>query len=121
MPDLLDNLRHSYSNPNESTFYELFDSVRNCELLILDDFGAQQMTDWALEKLYQIITHRHDRLLRTVITSQYILWEGADNKNWDRVRGKHQWEAIRSRLNDSSVVTERLMAAPDYRNRGEGP
>ena len=119
--DLLDNLRHSYSNPNESTFYELFDSVRNCELLILDDFGVQQMTDWALEKLYQIITHRHDRLLPTVITSQYILWEGAENSNWDRVRGKHQWEAIRSRLNDSSVVTERLMAAPDYRNRGEGP
>ena len=118
VPDLLDNLRHSYSNPNESTFYELFDSVRNCELLILDDFGVQQMTDWALEKLYQIITHRHDRLLPTVITSQYILWEGAENSNWDRVRGKHQWEAIRSRLNDSSVVTERLMAAPDYRNRG---
>ena len=118
VPDLLDNLRHSYSNPNEATFYELFDSVRNCELLILDDFGAQQMTDWALEKLYQIITHRHDRLLPTVITSQYILWEGAENSNWDRVRGKHQWEAIRSRLNDSSVVTERLMAAPDYRNRG---
>ena len=118
VPDLLDNLRHSYSNPNESTFYELFDAVRNCELLILDDFGAQQMTDWALEKLYQIITHRHDRLLPTVITSQYILWEGAENSNWDRVRGKHQWEAIRSRLNDSSVVTERLMAAPDYRNRG---
>ena len=118
VPDLLDNLRHSYSNPNESTFYELFDAVRNCELLILDDFGAQQMTDWALEKLYQIIAHRHDRLLPTVITSQYILWEGAENSNWDRVRGKHQWEAIRSRLNDSSVVTERLMAAPDYRNRG---
>lgn len=118
VPDLLDKLRHSYSTPNESTFYELFDAVRNCELLILDDFGAQQMTDWALEKLYQIVSHRHDRLLPTVITSQYILWEGADNSNWERVRGKHQWEAIRSRLNDSSVVTERLMAAPDYRNRG---
>ena len=118
VPDLLDKLRHSYSNPNESTFYELFDAVRNCELLILDDFGAQQMTDWALEKLYQIIGHRHDRLLPTVITSQYILWDGADNSNWERVRGKHQWEAIRSRLNDASVVTERLMAAPDFRNRG---
>ena len=118
VPDLLDNLRHTYSNPNESTFYELFDAIRNCELLILDDFGAQQMTDWALEKLYQITSHRHDRLLPTVITSQYILWEGADNSNWSRVRGQHQWESIRSRLNDSSVVTERLMAAPDYRNRG---
>ncbi len=118
VPDLLDKLRHSYSTPNESTFYELFDAVRNCELLILDDFGAQQMTDWALERLYQIVSHRHDRLLPTVITSQYILWEGADNSNWERVRGKHQWEAIRSRLRDSRVVTERLMAAPDYRNRG---
>ena len=118
VPDLLDNLRHTYSNPNESTFYALFDTVRNSELLILDDFGTQQMTDWALEKLYQLISHRHDRLLPTVITSQYILWEGADNSNLRQVRGKFQWESIRSRLNDSSVVTERLMAAPDYRNRG---
>ncbi len=118
VPDLLDQLRHTYSNPNESTFYRLFDSVRNSELLILDDFGTQQMTDWALEKLYQLISHRHDRLLPTVITSQFILWEGADNRNWSAVRGKHQWESIRSRLSDSSVVTERLMAAPDYRNRG---
>ena len=118
VPDLLDSLRHTYANPDESSFYALFDSVRSCELLILDDFGAQQMTDWALEKLYQLISHRHDRLLPTVITSQFILWEGADNRDWSRVRGKHQWESIRSRLSDSSVVTERLMAAPDYRNRG---
>lgn len=120
VPDLLDNLRHSYANPNESTFYELFDSVRNCELLILDDFGAQQMTDWALEKLYQIISHRHDRRLPTVITSQYIIWEGAENRQWEHVKGKLQWESIYSRLRDSHMVTERLMAGPDYRNRGGG-
>ncbi len=118
VPDLLDNLRRTYGNSDEASFYSLFDSVRDCELLILDDFGAQQMTEWALEKLYQLITYRHDRLLPTVITSQFILWEGADNSQWHRVRGKHQWESIRSRLSDSSVVTERLMAAPDYRNRG---
>ncbi len=118
VPDLLDSLRQTYGHSDESSFYSLFDSVRNCEMLILDDFGAQQMTDWALEKLYQLITYRHDRLLPTVITSQFILWEGADNSQWNRVRGKHQWESIRSRLRDSSVVTERLMAAPDYRNRG---
>ena len=55
VPDLLDNMRHTYSNTDETSFYSLFDSVRNCELLILDDFGAQQMTDWALEKLYPVI------------------------------------------------------------------
>ena len=118
VPDLLDNLRNTFGNSNEKPFYSLFESVRNCELLILDDFGAQQMTDWALEKLYQIISYRHDRLLPTIITSQDIRWDGADNSNWARVRGKHQWDSIRSRLNDMSVVTDRMMEAPDYRDRG---
>ena len=120
VPDLLDNLRHAYSNSNESTFYTLLDSVRNCELLILDDFGTQHMTDWALEKLYQLISHRHDRLLSTVITSQLILWEGADSSDLRQVRGKHQWESIKSRLNDTDVVEAYVMAAPDYRHRGSG-
>ena len=118
MSDLLDKLRQAYSNPNESGFYALLESVRNSELLILDDFSPEQMTDWALEKLYQIISHRHDRLMPTVIISQDNFWGRVDNRNWDRVRGKHQWESIRSRINDTSVVTARAMAAPDYRNRG---
>ncbi len=116
--DLLDTLRRAYSTSNEADFFALFDSVRNAGILILDEFGQQNLTDWTLEKLHQLIGHRHDRLLPTVITSQYMLWGGADNSDWDQVRGKHQWESIRSRLSDSSVVTERLMAAPDYRNRG---
>ena len=118
VPDLLDRLRHAYSSDNEASFYRIFDEVRNADLLILDDFGAQNMTDWALEKIYQLIAHRHDRVMPTVITSQYIIWDGADTSYWQRLHGKQQWESIRSRLNDSSVVTERLMAAPDYRNRG---
>ena len=82
------------------------------------NFGQQNATDWALEKLYQLISHRHDRLLATVITSQYILWPSADNSAWRNVVDKIHWESIHSRLYDSSVVTESLMAAPDYRNRG---
>lgn len=117
VPDLLDRLRHTYSSDNEASFYQMFDNIRNTELLILDDFGSQNMTDWALEKIYQLITHRHDRVMPTVITSPYILWENANNRHLDRMIDKQQWEAICSRLNDSSIVTERLMMAPDYRNR----
>ncbi len=117
-PDLLDNLRNTYANPDETAFFSMFEAIRNSPLLILDDFGAQHMTDWSLEKIYQLVTYRHDRLLPTVITSQYILWDRADNSQFGRIHGKQQWEAIRSRLKDSSVVSERLMAAPDFRNRG---
>ena len=116
--DLLDSLRRTYSTSNEVDFFTLFDSVRNAEILILDEFAQQNLSDWTLEKLHQLVSHRHDRLLPTVITSQYMLWERADNSDWSGVRGKHQWESIRSRLNDSSVVTNQIMAAPDYRNRG---
>ena len=117
---LLDGLRRTYSNRSDTDFFTLFESVLNAETLILDEFGQQNVTDWVLEKLYQLISHRYDRLLPTVITSQYILWEGADNSDWSRVRDRLQWESIRSRLNDSNVVTEKLMAALDYRDRGGG-
>ncbi len=116
--DLLDRLRQTFAKNNDSDFFALFEAVCNAETLILDEFGQQNATDWVLEKLYQLISHRYDRLLTTVITSQYILWEGADNSAWRPVSDKLLWESIHSRLNDSSVVTERLMAAPDYRNRG---
>ncbi len=116
--DLFDRLRRTYSDPDESAFFNMFDAVRDCEFLILDDFGQQNMTDWTLEKLYQLIAYRHDRVLPTVITSQHIIWDGADNEGLGRVRGRLQWESIRSRLKDQSVVTERLMSGSDYRNRG---
>ena len=118
VPELLHRMRYTLSRPRGSTFFARFENLRNSKLLILDDLVQSSMSDWALDTLHKIIAHRHDHRLPTVITSQYVLWEGADNPQWSRVRGKHQWESIRSRLNDSSVVTERLMAAPDYRNRG---
>ena len=116
--DLLDRFRQSFSSHDGTAFYQIFDTVRNAGLLILDDFGSQNLTDWALEKLYQLLCYRHDRHLPTVVTSQFVLWDGVDNSNWNRVQGKQQWESIKSRLNDSNVVTERFMTAPDYRDRG---
>ena len=118
VPDLLDELRQAFSSSNPSAFVNAFEAARNTELLILDDFGAPNTTDWALEKLFQIITFRYDRRMPTVIASQYIIWEGTDNRNWGRLEDKHYWESIRSRLGDTGVVTERRIQAPDFRNRG---
>ncbi|MCY4475561.1 MAG: ATP-binding protein [Chloroflexi bacterium] len=117
VPDLLDNLRRAYSSPDPLAFANTFDTTRNSELLILDDFGAPNTTDWALEKLFQIVTFRYDRRMPTVIASQYIIWEGEDNRNWGRLEDKHYWDSIRSRLGDTTVVTERRINAPDFRNR----
>lgn len=117
-PDLLDSLRQTFADDSESSFFDRFASVKDANLLILDDFIPYRMSDWTLEKLYQLICHRYDRLLPTVITSQYIIWEGVEDSRWEGLNGRVLWESIRSRLADTSVVTERLMSAPDYRNRG---
>ena len=69
VPDLLDNLRSAFSPDSEMPYDEFFDRVRNAPLLILDDLGAQSSTPWAREKLDQLLSHRFNNELPTVITS----------------------------------------------------
>jgi DNA replication protein DnaC len=68
VPDLLDHLRGAYSPSSEISYDELFDQVRNAPMLVLDDFGAHSSTPWAQEKLFQVVSHRHNNSLPTVVT-----------------------------------------------------
>jgi DNA replication protein DnaC len=100
VPDLLDTLRFAY-NDEDTTFEERFDEIRNAKLLVLDDFGTQNATSWAQEKLFQIINYRYINKLSTVVTTNLAL---------DEVEAR-----IRSRLADPELVTRTKINAPDYR------
>ncbi len=100
VPDLLDTLRHSY-NATDYTFEERFNEIRQVRLLILDDFGTQNATGWAQEKLFQILNYRYINRLPTVITTNVTL---------DEIEHR-----IRSRLHDPDLVTKHEIQAPDYR------
>lgn len=100
VPDLLDALRFSYEDP-ESTFEQRFEEIRNIPLLILDDFGTQNATPWAQEKLFQIVNYRYINRLPLVVTTNLALEE---------IEGR-----IRSRLMDPELVTRVEITAPDYR------
>ncbi|MCA9830708.1 MAG: ATP-binding protein [Dehalococcoidia bacterium] len=69
VPDLLDHLRASFAPTAEVVYDDLFDRVRNAGLLILDDLGAHKSSQWAEEKLYQIINYRTVSRLPTVVTT----------------------------------------------------
>lgn len=101
VPDLLDTLRMAYSSA-EITFEERFEQIRNAQLLILDDFGTQNATQWAQEKLFQIINYRYINKLATIVTTNVPLSEIEDR--------------IRSRLIDPDLVTKIVITSPDYRN-----
>jgi len=104
VPDLLDYLRSAFAPDSPTTFDERFQALRDAPLLILDDLGAQSSTPWAQEKLYQILNHRYDSRLPTVITSNHRL-EDVDPR-------------LQSRLRDPSLVTVRPILAPDFRLAG---
>lgn len=73
VPDLLDELRATYkSDANE---LDLLDTAREIPILILDDLGAHNYTDWTRNRLYSIINYRLNEQLPTVITSNLSLEE----------------------------------------------
>lgn len=105
VPDLLDYLRSTYAPDARITYDDLFKEVRNVSLLVLDDYGEQASTPWAKEKLYQIINHRYNRRLPTVITTALDL---DDDDMEDR---------ISSRLSDPALtIYYSIDEAPDYRS-----
>ena len=74
-PDLLDHLRSTFSPNSEIPYDEFFEQVRNIPLLVLDDLGAQSSTPWAREKLDQLLNHRFNNQLPTVIVSMLPIEE----------------------------------------------
>ena len=76
-PDLLDYLRATYAPDSNVTYDRGFDAIRNAEVLILDDYGAHSSTAWAEEKLFQLLNHRFNARLPTVITTNQPLDRGA--------------------------------------------
>jgi DNA replication protein DnaC len=104
VPDLLDHLRATYSPTSPVRYDERFEQVRSAPLLILDDLGTQSSTQWAQEKLFQILNYRYNARLPTVITSNYSM-EEIDLR-------------IRSRMVDPNLATIVTILAPDFRQSG---
>lgn len=75
VPDLLDQIRATYNNHHDYTEHELIDGARQVPVLILDDLGAHNYTDWTRNKLYSIVNYRMNNRLPTVITTNLDLTE----------------------------------------------
>jgi len=76
VPDLLDELRATYKS--ELNEMDLLDTARTIPILILDDLGAHNYTDWTRNRIYSIINYRMNEQLPTVITSNLSLDEMED-------------------------------------------
>jgi DNA replication protein DnaC len=101
VPDLLDHLRATFNPESAVSYDERFDLVRSVGLLVLDDLGTESTTPWAREKLFQLMNHRYNHRLPTVITS---------NGDLDKLDPR-----LHSRLQDVALCERVLIEAGDYR------
>lgn len=72
VPDLLDHIRSTYDTGRASddiTEFDLVDTARQVPLLILDDLGAHNYTDWTRNKIYSIINYRLNHRLPVIVTT----------------------------------------------------
>jgi DNA replication protein DnaC len=104
VPELLDYLRHTFNPDSKITYDRLFEEVKTAQILVLDDLGKERSSSWAVEKLYQIIVHRHNARLPTIITTMIDFTK--------------EREPIASRVQDPSIGQLINIEAPDYRNKG---
>ena len=87
--DLMDHLRSTFHPDSEVVYDVLFEQVKNAPLLILDDLTTAITSSWSREKLEQLLNHRFNNRLPTVITT-YMPVNELD-------------EAIQGHLTDSDI------------------
>jgi DNA replication protein DnaC len=87
LPTFLDDLRNSYTTSSPE-FEEELEMVKSCKLLIIDDIGAERVTEWVRERIVSIINTRASNDLCTIYTSNLSLKGLTDKLGDDRISSR---------------------------------
>lgn len=68
----------SYANTEK--YQRLMNLLLNVSLLALDDLGSERLSDWRIETLSHIISHRYNFLKSTLITTNYPLLKQSEDE-----------------------------------------
>jgi len=104
-PEFLRSLKASFGNV-EDNYEERFDEVKESKLLLLDDIGAEKLSDWARDEVLGVILqYRMEEHLPTFFTSNLSIKELEDhlqiNKNSsDKIKARRIIERIKFLTNE---------------------
>lgn len=88
VPDLLLELRSTFDNPREMSEREVVERYSTPDYLILDDMGAEKVTDFTVQAIYLIIDRREKAGNRKLlITSEKPIGDIAENLD-DRISSR---------------------------------
>ena len=113
---LLSAIRSTYNPVTRTSEAEVLDEVMQAELLVLDDLGAERLTDWVEETMHLVVNTRYNEKRPTVFTTNFedVPEEGDLDSLLARVRPR-----LLSRLREMCEFLE--YDGPDYREFDHPP
>ena len=81
---LVHRIQATFSRTNDDTQASVLDPITRCEVLVLDELGAQKPSAWISDILYLVINTRYAKRLPTIFTSNYRLDRGEGDESLDR-------------------------------------
>ena len=68
---LLSTIRSTYNPVTRASEADVLEEVMRAELLVLDDLGAERLTDWVEETMHLVVNTRYNEKRPTVFTTNY--------------------------------------------------
>jgi DNA replication protein DnaC len=107
---LLTQIRSTYNSLTKTAEMDVIRPVMDAPLLVLDDLGAERLTDWVEETMNVIVNSRYNARLPTIFTSNYEDVPDREDMNSLLVRVGFR---LHSRLREMCEFLE--YEGPDYR------
>lgn len=109
-PEFLRTLKESLYDNNE--FKNKFNYIKKVELLLLDDIGAETLTEWSRDEILgTILQYRMEENLPTFFTSNLTMKElenhlSITSKDIDQVKARRIIERIKQLTLDMTLISE---------------
>lgn len=86
VPKLFTKIKSTWDRNSDTKESDLLDALELADLLVLDDLGAEQASDWQLSKLFEVIDTRAGKpTIYTTNHNSMTLAEQVGNRNFDRL------------------------------------
>lgn len=88
VPELLERIKNTFNRNNQETESDILRALQQCDLLILDDIGAEKVTDWVQEVMFRIVDKRYRKQKPILYTSNLkpsMLLEKLGGRIYDRI------------------------------------
>lgn len=112
---LLSTIRSTYNPVTRASEAEVLDEVMGAELLVLDDLGAERLTDWLEETMHLVVNTRYNERRPTLFTTNY---EDVSEQEMDSLCVRVGYRLL-SRLREMCEFLE--YDGPDYREFDHPP